>query len=144
MFLNQFINQNSYSDHTLNIFTFLVLVVMPVANSCAVRLYSHLLCRGFMFSLCYLYSSTCTGVQHDFHIRCMNNTTGVSSRARTAFHSGAYLFPPFTVGFVLLNLQFSVQCFVDHCQSFFLLAIVVSVLRFTDSHYPFAYLHTFI
>ena len=34
------------------------------------------------------------------------------------------------VGFVLLDLQFSVQCFVDHCLSFFpfLLAIVLSFL----------------
>jgi len=28
-------------------------------------------------------------------------------------------------------------CFVDRCLSFFLLAIVLSVLRFTDSDYPF-------
>ena len=35
---------------------------------CGVRLYFHLLFRGFMLYLCYLYSFTYTGVQHDFHI----------------------------------------------------------------------------
>ena len=36
----------------------------------------------------------------------------------------------FEVGFVLLNLQFSVQCFIDHCLSFcpFLLVIALSAL----------------
>ena len=37
------------------------------------------------------------------------------SGAGTAYPSGT---PQFTLWFVLLNIQFSVQCFVDHCLSF--------------------------
>ena len=39
--------------------------------------------------------------------------------------------------FVLLNCEFSVQCFVDRCLSFFFLAFVLSVLQFKDSNYTF-------
>jgi hypothetical protein len=47
----------------------------------------------------------------------------------------------------LRNLLFSVWCFVDRCLSFwffFLLAIVLSVLRFTASDYPICYLQSFL
>ena len=45
---------------------------------------------------------------------------------------------PRVSGFVLFALLFSVECFVDRCLSFFLLAFVLSVLiRYTDSDYPF-------
>ena len=40
--------------------------------------------------------------------------------------------PRFLVGLMLLDLLFSGQCFVDCCQSFFV-AIVLYVLRFTNS-----------
>ena len=70
-----------------------------------------------MFYLCYLYSSTCTGVQHHFHIRCMNITTGVTSRAGTAFNSGAYLFPPFS-GVCVAQ---SFVCCVVFCRSLLVL-----------------------
>ena len=36
---------------------------------CSVRLYYYLLCRRFMFYLCFLYLFTHTDVQHDFHVR---------------------------------------------------------------------------
>ena len=40
--------------------------------------------------------------------------------------------PPVLVGFVFFDIQFFVQCFVDHC-----LSIVLSVLfRYTASDYP--------
>jgi hypothetical protein len=59
---------------------------------------------------------------------------GASSEAGTAYPSVP---PEFTV---LLNLQFSMQCFVDHCLFFFppfLLAILLSsLLQFRDSDYP--------
>ena len=58
---------------------------------------------------------------------------GASSEAETAYPSVP---PEFTV---LLNLQFSMQCFVDHCLFFspFLLAILLSsLLQFRDSDYP--------
>ena len=35
-------------------------------------------------------------------------------------------------------------CFVDRCLTFFLLAIVLSVLRFMDSNYPFAFFKLFL
>jgi hypothetical protein len=39
---------------------------------------------------------------------------------------------------ITVQVNVSVQCFVDRCFSFFLSAIVLSVLfRFTDSDYPF-------
>ena len=56
-------------------------------------------------------------------------------------------FPRFVVRFVLCNLKFSVQCFVNNCLSFcpFSLAIMLSeILRFTDSYYRFWYLQTFL
>ena len=45
----------------------------------------------------------------------------------------------FSVGFVLLNLQLYLQCFVDHCLYFcpFLLATVYSVFLFTAYYYLF-------
>ena len=72
---------------------------------------------------------------------------------------------PVFVGFVLLNLQFSVQCFVDRCffllhflllaivlsvlllaivVSVLLLAIVVSVLLYTDFDQPFGIFKPFL
>ena len=52
--------------------------------------------------------------------------------------SGAPEYPRFLVGFVSLDLQFSLQFFVDRCFLFFLLTIVLYVLhRFTTSDYPF-------
>jgi len=47
---------------------------------------------------------------------------------------------------VLLNLSFSVYCFVDHCLYFclVLLAIVLSVLSFTDSDYLFVIFNLFL
>jgi len=36
---------------------------------CSVRLYYYLLCRRFMFYLCFLYLFTYTGVQHEFPVR---------------------------------------------------------------------------
>ena len=39
--------------------------------------------------------------------------------------------------FLLLNLKFSVECFVDHCLSFFLLAMVLSVFQIKTSYYLF-------
>ena len=50
--------------------------------------------------------------------------------------------PPFVVGVVLLNLEFSVQFFVDLvCPS---LAIVLSILRFTPTDYHFGTVKHFI
>jgi hypothetical protein len=51
-----------------------------VMVDCDLRLDSHLFCRGFMFYLCYLYSSTYTGVQHDFYIRCCSCRLSVTQR----------------------------------------------------------------
>ena len=52
-----------------------------------------------------------------YHRVCnQSNTTGATSGAGTAYPSGT---PSFLVRFVLLDLQFSVQCFVDGCLPFF-------------------------
>ena len=68
--------------------------------------------------------------------------TGVTSGAGTAYPSGA---PEFTTGFSGVRVTWSLVLyvyFVDRCWSFlafvlFLMAIVLSVLRYTDSDYPF-------
>lgn len=57
-----------------------------------------------------------------FHIRSCScrynsNTTGVTCGAGTSKPSKHLDFPRFLVGFVLLDLLFSVQCFVDQCVS---------------------------
>ena len=50
--------------------------------------------------------------------------------------------PLVLVGFVLLDLSFSVQCFADHCLFFSFFSIVISVfLRYTTSDYPLASLN---
>ena len=64
---------------------------------------------------------------------------GATSGAGTAYPSGA---PEFTLVFSGVRVTRSsvlYVCFVGHCLSFctFLLAIVLSVLRFTDFDYPF-------
>jgi hypothetical protein len=58
-----------------------------------------------------------SGIQHDFY------TTG------TGYPSGA---SPFCL--VLFNLDFSLQCFVDHCP---VVRVPLPVRRFTGSDYPF-------
>ena len=57
-----------------------------------------------------------------------------------------HLIPPVFIWLVLFDLQFSVQCFVDHCLSFVLcpLVIVLSVLRFTDSDVPLGSFKVFL
>ena len=50
--------------------------------------------------------------------RVFNNyKTGTAIGAGTAYHYGAHEFTPVFIGFVLLNIKFSVYCFVDHCSS---------------------------
>jgi hypothetical protein len=70
----------------------------------------------------------------------------IFSGAGTAHPSGA---PVFTFGFSGVGVtRFLVLCvcFADHYLSFvlFLLAIVLSVLQFTDSDYPFGIFKLFI
>ena len=57
--------------------------------------------------------------------------------------------PQFLVEFVLFNLKFSIQCFVNHSVTFrlrfFRLAIVFSCpLRFTVFEYPFSIFRIFL
>ena len=62
---------------------------------------------------------------------------GATSGVGTAYPSGA---PEFTPVFSEVRVSRSLVlcvCFVDRCLSFFLLAIVLSVLRSTHSDYPF-------
>jgi len=71
-----------------------------------------------------------------------NDTTGVTSGAGLFTLNEHLSSSPVLVGFVLLDVLFSVWCFVDRCLSFcpfvlFLLGIVWSDLWFTDSDYPF-------
>ena len=67
--------------------------------------------------------------------------------SRTHFYSGfcvgpllqwVLCWPTFIVGFVLVHLQFYVQCFVDRCLSLFFL-LMYFLVRFTASDYPFGF-----
>ena len=61
--------------------------------------------------------------------RVYSNTTGASSEEETAYPSGVH--SRVLVGFVLLNLSFSVKSFMDRCFSFcpfLLLVIALSIL----------------
>ena len=72
---------------------------------------------------------------------------GANSGAETAYPSGTPEFSPRNlVGFVLLDLQFYVYILQIVVCPFvlFLLAIVLSVLRFTDSDYPFGIFKLFL
>jgi hypothetical protein len=51
--------------------------------------------------------------------------------------------PQFLVGFMLLDLLFSVSCFIDRFLSFFSFGHC-DVLRFTDSNYPFGIFKLFL
>ena len=85
-----------------------------------------------------------------YHRVCnQNNTTGVTSETGTIYPSGAPKFSPdvWWESFVLLDHQFSVQCFVDRCfrsscfvwplccLSFFDLRILITSLVSTNSSY---------
>ena len=68
-------------------------------------------------------------------------TTGATSGAGTAYPSGA---TEFILIFIRVRFSRSLVlcvCFVDRCLSFYrFLAILLSVLRLTDSDYPLWYL----
>ena len=70
-------------------------------------------------------------------------TTGATSGAGTAYPSGA---TEFILVFIRVRVTRSLVlcvCFVDGCLSFYtFLAILLSVLRLTDSDYPHWYLQT--
>jgi len=67
----------------------------------------------------------------------VSNTTDATSGAGTAYPSGA---PEFTPFFSAVRVTRSLVLFLMFCRSLFvlfLLAIVLSVLWYTDSDYPF-------
>jgi hypothetical protein len=128
---------------------------------CDLRLDSHLFCRGFMFYLCYLYSSTYTGVQHDFYIRCGSCRLSVTQRLSHVVQELLTL-PEHTSSLpdcngvrVARSFVFCVMfCISLVCPLFLfivcritssdypfgifrILTIALSVLRFTVSDYPF-------
>ena len=72
--------------------------------------------------------------------------TGATSGAGTAYSSEYLSSPLFLVGFVLLDLQFYVYVLSIVVCHFvlFLLAIVLSVLRYTDSDCPFGIFKLFL
>ena len=75
-----------------------------------------------------------------------SNTMGATSGAGNAYPSGAPEFTPSFSGVCVTRSLVLCVCFVDRCLSFclFHLAIVVSVLRFTDYHYPFGIFKFFL
>ena len=101
----------------------------------------HVLFKLFILIYMYWWCQTRFPYQMMFN----SKTTGISCGAKTADPSGAHDFtpppPPFLVGFVLLNLYFSVYCFLQIIVCLldpFLFPIVLSILlRFTASDYPF-------
>jgi hypothetical protein len=71
---------------------------------------------------------------------------GATSGAGTAYPSGAPDFTPVFSGVRVTRSLLVCVCFVDHCLSFctFFLTIVLSVLQFTDSDYPFGIFKLFL
>ena len=55
-------------------------------KTCSIRLDAHLICREFMFYLCYLYLSTYASVQHDFYIRWCSCRSTVTQRVSLVEH----------------------------------------------------------
>ena len=77
-----------------------------------------------------------------YHQVCnKSNTTAAKCGAGTVYLSGHPSSPSVLLGLMLLDLQFSMLCFVNYCLSFCLFSIVLSVLlRFTASGYSFGIL----
>ena len=98
---------------------------------------------GVLFYLCCLYLFTYTiqsntiSIYHVIVATLNSNTTGFTTRTRTAYNSGAPEFTPSVlVRLVSLNRRFSMWCFVDH--SVFFLS------RLAIEFYGFCYLRTFV
>ena len=78
-----------------------------------------------------------------YHRVCnKSNTMDATSGAGRSYPYGEHMSSfPVLLGFVLLNFQLFVQCFINHCGFlclFFFLTIALSVLlRYTASNYPF-------
>jgi hypothetical protein len=54
-----------------------------------------------------------------YHGENKSNRTGATSGAGDAYSSGAFVFTPILVAFLLLSLYFSVLCFIIQCLPFF-------------------------
>ena len=95
--------------------------------------------RSFMFYLCYLYLFTCTGVQHDVHVRsrvCCLIVTGRVSHVEQELLIllRAPAFTPVLSGVrIVRSLVFYIFC----CRSMFVFFVIVLyvLLRFTASDY---------
>jgi hypothetical protein len=72
-----------------------------------------------------------------FSVSVPFNTLGATSGAGTAYPSGAPEFTPDFFGVHVTRSLVLYVCFVDHYFSFFFWPFVLSVLRFTESDYPF-------
>ena len=70
-----------------------------------------------------------------YRVCSKNNTTGATGGTITVY-------PGSLVGFVLLNIYICIQCISYF--ALFLLVIVLSVLRFTASDYPFGIFKCFL
>ena len=106
---------------------------------CDLRLDSHLFCRGFMFYLCYLYSSTYTGVQHDFYIRCCSCRLSVTQRLSHVVQELLTL-PEHTSSLPDCNGVRVARSFVFcvmFCISLVCPLFLFIVCRITSSDYPF-------
>ena len=79
-----------------------------------------------------------------YHRGCNEfNTTGVTSVEVTAYPSGAPEFTPVFSGVAAIRSFVLCVCFVDSC-FLFPLTIMLSVLRYTDSDYPFGIFKLFL
>jgi len=69
---------------------------------------------------------------------------GATSGAGTAYHFRISEFTPVVSGVPIARSWSSVKCFVDRCLFFFLLTIVLSILRLADSDYIFSIFKLFL
>ena len=98
-------------------------VLWKIAFGADTSLYLHQPNFGFIGGFYCCFHLTLTYVLFiTYHQGCnQSNTPGLTSEKGTVYSSGALDFTLYIilVGFVLLNLYFSVQCLIDSCLSFF-------------------------
>ena len=74
----------------------------------------------------------------------MKHTGGATSGKGATYNPEYMISSSLRVGFMLYNLQSSVQCFVSHCCSLFYVFWSLYLLRFTASGYSFGIFKPFL
>ena len=79
---------------------------------------NHIFIHKFLASVRHLLMTYHWLKQKPTTMQCLNECNALKFSSGTAYPSGAPYFTPVFSRFLLLNLPYSVQCYVDHCLSF--------------------------